>query len=51
MQLKGTFVNSAADIHLLPEIIAAAEKFNPEYDYTQDMKDLAERTDMKSLFL
>lgn len=51
LQLEGAFVNSSADIHILPHILEAYKKFDPERDYSENMQKLAEARDMQPLFV
>jgi len=51
MMLDNAFINSSGDISLVPYIIDAAEQFDPVKNYDSDMKELAEKKNMKPLFL
>lgn len=50
LQLGNSFVNSAAEVKIFPKILKAAGSYNPNFDYTEDMKKLANESGMKSLF-
>jgi len=50
LQQDRAFINSAAEIRILPKIIEAAKKFDRQRDYSREMKILAEKTGMTSLF-
>lgn len=48
---RGTFINTPADINILPMVLEAAEKYNRNVDYESEMVKVAERTEMAPLFV
>ena len=46
---EGLFINSVGDVHLLPKVLDAANRFE-EQPSDQAMKDMVERLGMRNLF-